>query len=387
MAVSALVPDVRKIAVLRANAIGDYLFTIPALEALRAAYPQAEIVLLGKVWHDDFLTGRPGPVDRIEVVPPAHGVSAPPHAEDDRAALEVFFPRMARERFDLALQVHGGGRYSNPFLCRLGARLTVGLRTPDAVPLDRWIPYIYWQSEVLRYLEVVRLVGATPVDVLPRVAVTDADRAESRYVVAQDDRPIVALNPGASDPERRWPATNFAVVGDALAAEGARVVITGAGWDAPLAAAIRETMRCPVEDTTGRLTLGGLAGLLERCALVVSNDSGPLHLAAAVGTASVGLYWYINMFNAAPVATARQRPLISWERTCSVCGVDRRETRCDHQQSLVSSIPTDEVIAVALELYRSETEGVLDQDSVGQWDQIVPLDITGCPRLPSPTAV
>ena len=379
MAVSALVPDVRKIGVLRANAIGDYLFTVPALEALRAAYPEAEIVLLGKTWHSAFLTGRPGPVDRVEVVPLAHGVSAPPDAEDDRAALEVFFPRMERERFDLALQVHGGGRYSNPFLRRLGARLTVGLRSPDAVPLDRWIPYIYWQSEVLRYLEVVRLVGAIPVDVVPRVAVTDADRAEARRVVAENDRPIVALNPGASDPERRWPTANFAVVGDALAAEGARIVITGAEWDGPLAAAIRDGMRCLVEDTTGRLSLGGLAGLLERCTEVVSNDSGPLHLAAAVGTASVGLYWYINMFNAGPVATARQRPLISWQMTCAVCGVDHKQERCDHQQSFVESIPTDEVIAVALELYRSETGGVRDVVSVGHWGQIEPVGITGEP--------
>lgn len=357
MVAAGLVPEVRKIAVLRANAIGDYLFTMPALEALRAAYPEAEIVLLGKAWHADFLTGRPGPVDRVEVVPVSRGVSAPPDADDDCIALNEFFTRMVRERFDLALQVHGGGKYSNPFLCRLGARLTVGLRTPDAVPLDRWIPYVYWQSEVLRYLEVVRLVGATPVEVVPRVAVTETDRAEARRVVAEDDRPIVALNPGASDPERRWPPANFAVAGDALAAAGARMVITGSRQDAPLAAAIRQAMRFPVEDTTGRLSLGGLAGLLERCALVVSNDSGPLHLAAAVGTASVGLYWYVNMFNAGPVATARQRPLISWQMTCAVCGVNRRQERCDHQQSFVASIPADEVIAVALELYRSETAG------------------------------
>lgn len=55
---------VRKIAVLRANALGDYVFSLPALDALRAAYPQAEIVLLGQPWHARFLAGRPGPLDR-----------------------------------------------------------------------------------------------------------------------------------------------------------------------------------------------------------------------------------------------------------------------------------------------------------------------------------
>ncbi len=69
-----LVPDVRKIAVLRTNGIGDYVFAIPALESLRNAYPKAQIVLLGSPWHAAFVEPRPGPVDRVVVVPPTRGV-------------------------------------------------------------------------------------------------------------------------------------------------------------------------------------------------------------------------------------------------------------------------------------------------------------------------
>ena len=358
---AGLVPGVSKIAVLRANAIGDFIFTLPALVALRAAYPAAEIVLLGKAWHAAFLAGRPGPVDRVEVVPAVRGVGAPMDATEDRAAQEAFIARMVRERFDLALQLYGGGRYANPFLRRLGARLTTGLKTPDAISLDRWVPYVYWQNEVLRHLEVVRLAGATPIDVVPKVEVTEADRAEARLVAADSERPLVVLNPGASDPERMWPTAKFAAVGDALAEAGARVVITGAEWEAPLAVRVREGMHHLAEDTTGRLSLGGLAGLLERCAVVVSNDTGPLHLAAAVGAASVGMYWCINLCNAGPVTTARQRPLVSWKLDCSICGVDRGKARCDHTPSFLDAISTDEVIVAALELFRSET---------GQGDQI-----------------
>src|SRR5256886_2793542 len=183
------VPGVRRIAVLRANALGDFIFALPALEALRAAYPQAEIVLLAKKWHAAFLQGRPGPVDRVVAVPPYPGVSEEPgtpgtrHSLECSAELEQFFEAMARERFDLAIQIHGGGRYSNPFLLRLGARLTVGLKTPDAAPLDRWVPYLYFQSEVLRYLEVVALVGATTRVLEPRIAVTAQDLAEAERVV------------------------------------------------------------------------------------------------------------------------------------------------------------------------------------------------------------
>ena len=96
------------------------------------------------------------------VLPPTKGVSEPPEYRDDPIEQERFFEAMRQEHFDLALQIHGGGRYSNPFLLNLGAKVTVGLKTPDAVPLDRWIPYIYFQSEILRYLEVVSLVGAPP---------------------------------------------------------------------------------------------------------------------------------------------------------------------------------------------------------------------------------
>ena len=101
-----LVEGVQKLAVLRANAIGDYLVSLPAIEALRAAYPAAELVLLGSDWHVGFLAGRPGPVDRCLPVPPTVGVRddrppAPP-AEVDR-----FFARMRAERFDLAVQLQG----------------------------------------------------------------------------------------------------------------------------------------------------------------------------------------------------------------------------------------------------------------------------------------
>ena len=157
-----LLPDVHKIAVLRPNALGDYLFAVPALHALRAAYPAAEIVLLGKDWHAACLAGRPGPVDRVVAVPSYPGVGEPETAAPDEAELESFFGAMNGERFDLAIQLYGGGRYSNPFTQQLGARSTAGLKERDAAPLDRWLPYAYFHHEVFRYLEVVALLGARP---------------------------------------------------------------------------------------------------------------------------------------------------------------------------------------------------------------------------------
>ncbi|MBX6313693.1 MAG: glycosyltransferase family 9 protein [Isosphaeraceae bacterium] len=349
------VEGVRKIAVLRANALGDFLFAMPALEALHAAYREAEIVLLGQHWHAQFLAGRPGPVDRVVVVPYGRGIyDPPPGMAEDAEAQERFFDAMTRERFDLAVQLHGGGRHSNPFMLRLGARLTVGLKAPEAPPLDRWVPYIYFQSEILRYLEAVALVGARTDRLEPRLTVLESDLAESRRVVPETEVPLVVLHPGASDPQRRWPPEKFAAVGDALAAAGAHVLVTGIPREQPLVEAVLGAMRAEAQSLCGALSLGGLAGLLARCRVVVSNDTGPLHVAAAVGTATVGIYWCGNLITAGPLSRTRHRPAISWRLECPRCGRNCLEGNCRHPESFVADVATEEVIASALELLEPE---------------------------------
>lgn len=344
------IPNVRTIAVVRANAIGDFIFALPALDALRAAYPRAELVLLAQAWHARFLAGRPGPVDRVVVVPPTRGVNGDETQDEDPGELDRFFAAMRSERFDLAVQLHGGGRYSNPFVRRLGARTTVGLRAPGAEPLDRWIPYVYAQHEYLRYLEVAALAGAPPVTLEPRVQVTDADRAEAEVVVPPSDRPLVLLHPGAGDPRRRWPADDFAALADALGATGAGVGVLGAGHERAIVRAVIEATRTDAIDLCGRLSLGGLAALMTRARVVVSNDSGPLHLAFAVGAATVGLFWCYNLMNAAPLTRARHRPCTAWEMRCRLCGAPLVPSECGHMESLVASIPVAAVRDAALEL-------------------------------------
>ena len=348
--------EVGKIAVLRANRVGDLIFALPALEALRARFPAAEIVLLGGRWHVDFLRDRPGPVDRVIAVPPSRGVGNGDWEDvDDPAQLEPFFAAMQAERFDLALQMHGGGRWSNPFLLRLGARTTVGMRTPDAPPLDHSIPYLYWQNEVLRYLEVVSLVGARTDRLEPTLAVTERDLAEATRVVPDDGRPLVVLHPGASDPRRHWPPERFAAVGDALAGRGARVLVTGTGGERQVVDAVVAAMRAPVEPLVDAMSLNALAGLLSRARVVVSNDSGPYHLAGAVGSTTVGIFWIGNMINGGPVTRARHRAAVSWRLDCPVCGTSSVHGSCSHSDSFVTDVAVDDVVREALELYDAET--------------------------------
>ncbi len=351
-ALSERVPDVRKIAVLRANALGDFIFILPAMEALRATYPNAEIVLLGKQWHFDFLQERPGPIDRVVVVPAYGGVSELPEYVGDANEHDRFFTTMMRERFDLALQVHGGGRYSNPFLARLGAKTTVGLKTPDAIVLDRWMPYIYFQHEVLRYKEVVSLVGATSGSIEPRLAIIERDRVEAENALAGLEKPLVVLHPGASERKRCWPSERFAAVGDALAEAGAQVIVTGVQGEEPLVEGVVSAMQAEALNYCNRLSLSGFAGLLSRCAVVVSNDTGPLHLAAAVGAATVGLYGCFNFINAGPFTRLRHRGLIAWQTTCPVCGIDNRDS-CEHDGAALAGIATKDVTEAAITLFQA----------------------------------
>ncbi len=358
-----LVENVWKIAVLRAGGIGDFIFTLPALHALRAAYPEAEITLLGEAWHEELLSGRPGPPERAIAVPRSTGVNGPDTGVDeDEEELERFFARMREERFDLALQMHGGGGYSNPFVRKFEARVAAGAQAPGAPPLDRSVPYVYYQSEYLRHLEVAGLVGARAVNLEPHLEVTDSDLAEARSVAPESGSTLVALHPGAGDPQRRWPPEKFAAVGDVLAGSGARVAVVGVEKDRALVSRVVDAMDHEALNLCGRLSLSGLAGLLSRCAVVVSNDSGPLHLAVAVGVATVGIFWGPNFINAAPPTRVRHRPALSWRANCPACGATLFNGGCEHKASIVTDVPTGEVANYALDLLAPEP-GVADRGS------------------------
>lgn len=359
-----LVRDVERIAVLRANALGDFVFALPALDALRASYPDAELVLIGAPWHERLLRDRPGPVDRVLVVPPAHGIRVAGHAEPAASAesMSRFLDAARRERFDIALQMHGGGANSNPLVAGLGARVTAGLRAEDAPPLDRWLRYVYYQPEVVRYLEVAGLVGASQTGLVPRLTVTEADLAEARSVLGEPERPRVALHPGASDPRRRWPADRFAAVADGLVADGYEVLVTGTSQERGLVEQVVAAARVPVRSLVGELTLGGLIGCYAGCQVVVANDTGPVHVAAALDTPTVGIFWIGNMINCAVPLRARHRPIASWTLNCPVCGTDcSREIYpargggkgCPHRVSFVTDVPVVEVLAAVADLTRS----------------------------------
>ena len=350
MAVSQpILEGVRKIVVLRPNAVGDFVFALPALHALKAAYPAAELILVGKPWHAAFLHGRPGPVDRVVEIPPVPGVGAPPETIPDRNAIDGFIDGMRAECVDLALQMFGGGRYSNPFLQRLGARLTMGARAAGAPPLDRWIAHREPCHRRRALLEIAGLAGARPgLPPLPELALTEADRSEAAAALPPvPGERLVVLQPGSTDPRRCWPAHRFAALGDVLADEGARIAVNGTQAETALVEDVVGGMRHPATALAGKLGLGGLCGLLERATLLVSNDTGPLHLALALGVPSVGIFWLTNLIEGMPLRPSQLRAALSVCTRCPVCGQDNLAIRCPHDASFVADVSLDEVAGLA----------------------------------------
>lgn len=339
---------VESIAVLRANAMGDYIAAEPALTALRSAAPRAHITLLASAWHLEALAGRPGPVDEVIVLPEVPGGAAVEESD--------FIAGLRSRRFEIALQMHGGGRNSNPIVGALGASFTAGFQADDAPPLDATLAYQYWQPEVFKWLDVVGLLGVVAQRVRPRFPVIAEDRraaAESLAMAGvEPDTAYVVIHPGATDPQRRWPAQRFAQVAEALRCMGLQVVVIGTPSEGPV---VEEVVRnAPGAVAVSTPDFAALVGVLEGSRLLVGNDSGPRHLAEAVGTATVSIYWCGNVINAGPLSRDRHRVHISWTTHCPQCGRIRVgepfPPRCYDEISLVSDVRTQSVIRSAEEL-------------------------------------
>jgi ADP-heptose:LPS heptosyltransferase len=222
------------------------------------------------------------------------------------------------------------------------------------------VPYCEPNNRRLALLEIAALaVGGTrsllpiPLPPLPELTVTAADRREAAAALpCRPGERLAVLQPGATDPRRCWPAQRFAALGDRLAQAGMQVAVNGSAGEAALVDAVAGQMRHPVHSLAGKLGLGGLCGLLERAAIVVSNDTGPLHLALALGAPSVGIFWLSNLIEGLPLRQAHLRAALSLRTHCPVCGQDNVTTRCPHDASFVDDVSLEQVHQLALNLLR-----------------------------------
>lgn len=293
-----------RIAIFRALYLGDFLLAVPAFRAIRRQFPEAEITLIGLPWSRELVRRFGHYLDRFVEFPGYPGIDEVPVVPERTAR---FLEEQRGQRYDLAIQMHGSGTTSNPLILDLGAKATAGCF--EGARLDGLtfaLPYSERELEVLRNLRLAEILGCSRLDTALEFPLFFEDRREARGLLeehggkhgrlrAQQDSdsraPLVGIHAGSKDPNRRWPPDSFAALADLLADRlGARIVLTGGPGEEAVAHAIESRMRFASLNLAGKTSLGALGGIIADLDLLVSNDTGPAHLAEAVGTPTVRLF-------------------------------------------------------------------------------------------------
>jgi ADP-heptose:LPS heptosyltransferase len=281
-----------RIAVLRALKLGDLMCAVPALRALRSAFPQAEITLVGLPWARAFVERFEHLLDDFIEFP---GHPAFPERPLDVAGVPEFFREMIERRFDLALQMHGSGSIINPLMVLMGARETAGYYLPgDYCPEpERYTVYPSQEPEIWRHLSLMAYLGLQ----LYGDHLEFPLHAEDRYELSQLKQstgilpgPYVIVHPGASSCDKCWPVERFAAAADRFLQRGYQVVLTGTQAEKQLTQAVSALMEGASVDLAGMTSLGTLGALVDGAHLLISNDTGIAHIAAARETPSVILF-------------------------------------------------------------------------------------------------
>jgi hypothetical protein len=286
------------------------LCAVPALRALRAALGRCRITLVGLPWAHSFAERFPHYVDDFISFPGFPGL---PEQTPDAAALPRFMSAARARRFDLAIQLHGDGRITNRLIEALGARTKAGFCLHPHESSAAFLPYAGAGPEVRRLLRLVAFLGAAADGEELEFPLQAQDATElARYAAERALPPhgYVCLHAGARALERRWPPERFAAAGDALHGEYLLpVVLTGSEQERPLAAQVCRAMRAPATNAAGPISAGGLAAMLARARLVVCNDTGVSHLAAALQVPSVVVFRASDMARWAPYDAQLHRPV------------------------------------------------------------------------------
>ncbi len=302
-------PTPERIAVLRALQLGDMLCAVPALRALRRAFPRTQITLVGLPWAREFAARFAHLVDAFIEFPGYPGL---PERAVDLAGLPRFFAAAQAARFDVALQMHGSGVITNPVLVGMGARINAGFHAEGQWCPDphRFFPWPDTGHEIERCLALIAYLGVPLAGKGLEFPLDDRDvDAASALMAAHGLRPgeYVCLHPGSQLASRRWPPQSFGAVAAQLAALDLRVVLTGSASERAITRAVAAAAGCEVADLAGATSLGAVAAVIAGARLLVCNDTGVSHIAAALGVPSVVVCCGADPERWAPLDARRHR--------------------------------------------------------------------------------
>ena len=308
----------RKVVLVRASRIGDFLCATPAFRALRAALPEAEITITTLPLLQELVERSPY-LDRFVAFPGFPGIAE--QFFDARCAAQ-FFQQMQQERFDLAIQMQGSGVYSNPFTLMLGARLTAGfVRQGDpAGRLDAALPMPQEEHEICQLLALTTFLGAAPQGEETEFPLCPQDHTAAEELLMGAQRPLIGLHPAAREATRRWAIERFAAVGTALwHRHGGTIVILGDCQERSTGERLARQIDGPCLNLAGKTSLVQLGAVIARLSVLVTNDTGPAHIAYALRTPTVTIFGSANPKRYAPLMRGPYRILV-YHVPCRPCG-------------------------------------------------------------------
>lgn len=276
---------IRKIAVFRALKLGDMLCAVPAFRALRAAYPEAEITLLGLPWAKTFVERFNMYLDKFIHFPGYCGLPEQPY---NKKRFDDFVQQMRAEKFDLLLQMQGNGTVVNPLMFLFDARNVAGFYNDESYGgHELFMRYPQHIHEAQKHVSLMQHLGIKSKGIELEFPVNKADINElSALCLPLFKKKYVCIHPGSADSSRQWPSKYFAVLADYCIENGFTVVVTGTKEEQDIT---REFIKCihhPVIDLTGKTGLGAAAALIKNAFMLIANCTGVSHIAAAVRTPS-----------------------------------------------------------------------------------------------------
>ena len=346
-----------RILCLRIERIGDLLTTVPALAALRGAFPQARIDLAAGSWNR-VLASAISAVDTVDTMDAGWLTRGGGGA--GIADVLTHAARWRGARYDLALNFEPDIR-TNLAARVSGARVVAGFRSGGGGPiLDVALDYDVTTHMRENSLALVRTVSGVPTRApdTPALRIPAANREAAARRLGSDERLYIGVHVSGGRLVKQWPDDRFAETARYLIAErDATVVFTGSLQDRDM---VRQALRnLPAEhviDISGEPSLLTVAAVLERLALFVTGDTGPMHLARAVGTPIVAVFGPSDPRRYAPDGPLDR--VVRVDLPCSPCNRIRNPpTRCTgHSPDCLTSIAVARVLAAADEVLRARNE-------------------------------
>ena len=323
--------ETSRILVIRPDHLGDLLFLGPALRWLRAHLPQAHIALAIGPWAEPALPGLAGTYDELIDIPfPAFERGARAGTIGRWQALAHWARRLRTKDYDIALIARPDHWWGAMLARYAGIPFRLGFATPDTTPwLTQALPLVREHAVASN----LRLVAAlTNHSLQPEPSshplqfqlssrdIGEADRLLLDIFGVDDVHPLVVVHPGSGAAVKLWKAEKWQEIIRRLNAEGARVLVTGAADETALTRSVAAVSSGNVIDLGGQTSFAQLAALLHRADMVLGPDSGPLHLAVAVGTPTVHLYGPADAVLFGPWGDSARHQVIRSNWTCAPCG-------------------------------------------------------------------